>query len=75
MDPEEAENNGKIEAMVMEIHFADPGLDDFVRWIAHNEDFEDEELTVVLSAVYTYAKSKNTVDGEAEEEDGSSEPD
>lgn len=59
------------EALLMEIHMAAPELDDFVTWVATNEDFEDEELSTILSGVYSYARAKNDT---GEEEDGDSEP-
>lgn len=48
-----------IEALVMEVHMAAPELDDFLTWVAQNEDFEDDELTVILAGVYSYARAKN----------------
>lgn len=66
------EAKGNIRQMMMEIHFAAPELDDFIKWAAMNDDFEDDEITVVLGAVYSYARNKNDPE---RGEGGGSEPD
>lgn len=58
-----------IETALAEIKLANPVLYDLLSWVAHNEEYDEDEFSQTLGVVYSFARSKNpTMEGT--EEDG-----
>lgn len=57
-----------METAIAEIKLHNMVLYDLISWIAHNDEYEEEEFTTILGAVYSFARSQNpTLDHEGDE--------
>jgi len=48
-----------IETALAEIKIASPVLGDLLSWVAHNDEYDEEEFTQCLGFCYSYARSIN----------------
>jgi hypothetical protein len=53
------EQENKMSAIMAEIRLAHPELAEFLVWVAHHEDYSEEEFMEHLGAVYSYSRAKN----------------
>jgi hypothetical protein len=54
--PEEKIN---MESALAEIKLADPVLFTLLSWVAHNDEYDEEDFAHVLGVVYSFARSTN----------------
>lgn len=65
MDHEEQ----NLEIHLREIAFASEDLAEFLKWVALDDDLDQDDFEIIHTAVYAYARSKNpSIEGSAEEE-------
>lgn len=57
-----------MEAALAEIKFHNPVLYDMLSWVAHNDEYDEEEFSIVLGVAYSFARSQNpTLDQKGDE--------
>lgn len=78
MDDEEGEftpqERNRLESVMAEIKFASHDLHDLLQWIAHNDEYDEDEFVQVLGPVYSFARAKNPSMKEDDEQDESAPP-